>query len=174
MDAIDTLVKNLKRNAEKAKQAQIRFVECVSVDWQAKSMTACGTADGIEYLDILLGLNGTYMKPAVGSVCLIGIIDGLEVATFLISAEKVELIETLADEIVMNRGGNGGLVKVKELTERLNAIEEDLNALKTAFGNWTVIPEDGGAALKLTTAKWYADRLELTERGEIENRDIRH
>ena len=47
----------------------------------------------------------------------------------------------------MNGGSLGGLVKVEDITTRLNLIEKDINKLKQAFTSWSPVPQDGGAAL---------------------------
>lgn len=174
MSAIDDLVKNINRKTSQARQAQIRFVECLSVDWETKAMLAAGTADGVEYHDVMLGLDGLFIRPAVGSVCLIGIIDGMEVSAFLIAAEHVEFAEVRTDNVVINGGANGGLVKVSELVGRLNALERDLNTLKKVFNTWTVSPNDGGGALKIAAGDWAGDQLELTSREDVENIKIKH
>ena len=174
MDELDKLAATLERKAQKARQAQIRYAECVSVDWEARTMTAKGTADDLEYLDVALGLGAIYTKPAAGAVCLIGIIDGQEVSAFLIAAEKVELVEYAADSVTVNEGKNGGLVKAPALTTRLNAIEKDLNALKTVFSGWAVVANDGGGALKTAAAAWAGQQLEMTTQEGIENGKITH
>ena len=133
MDAIGRLIASINQTVDGARQAQIRFVECVSVDWDNKTMDAKGSNDGVEYLDVTLGFGYTDIKPVVGSVCLIGIIDGQEVVTFLINAENVELVETKAKNIIFNGGDNLGLAKVKELTERFNKIETAFNSLLNEY-----------------------------------------
>lgn len=174
MDAIEKLAENIKRTGNGARQAQIRFVECASVDWDNKTMDAKGASDGVEYLDIILGFGYTDIKPVVGSLCLIGIIDGQEVVTFLINAEEVELVETKAEKIVFNGGENFGLVKVKELTEKLNVLEKEINSLKSVFSAWVPSPQDGGAALKGGVGQWAGSQLKTTRQKDIENVDIEH
>lgn len=174
MDAIGKLVENMKRGNDGARQAQIRFVECVSVDWDNKTMDAKGTGDGVEYLDVILGFGYSDIKPVAGSLCLIGIIDGQEVVTFLINAEEVELVETKAEKIVFNGGKNAGLVKVKELTEKVNALEKDLNLVKAIFAAWVPVPMDGGASLKSVIAQWAGQQLKVTQQSDIEDKIITH
>lgn len=177
MSEIDKFVDSLKRTGEKVKQAQIRFVECVSVDWNNKTMDAKGTGDGIEYYDVTLGFGYTDIKPVVGTTCLIGVIDGNEVVTFLINAEEVELVETKAENIVFNGGKNAGLVNVPELTAKLNAIEKDLNMVKMIFAAWVppVPPAiDNGAALKTAIATWAGQQFTVTMQPDIEDIKIKH
>lgn len=177
MDAIGKLVENLKRGNDGARQAQIRFVECVSVDWDNKTMDAKGNGDGVEYLDVILGFGYSDIKPVIGSLCLIGIIDGQEVVTFLINAEEVELVETKAEKIVFNGGKNAGLVKVKELTEKVNVLEKDLNLVKAIFAAWVppVPPAiDNGAALKTAIATWAGQQIKVTQQTDIEDKVITH
>lgn len=174
MDAIGKLVENMKRGNDGARQAQIRFVECVSVDWDNKTMVAKGTGDGVEYLDVILGFGYSDIKPVIGSLCLIGIIDGQEVVTFLINAEVVELVETKAEKIVFNGGENAGLVKVKELTEKVNVLEKDLNLVKAIFAAWVPVPMDGGASLKSVIAQWAGQQIKVTQQTDIEDKIITH
>lgn len=74
-----------------------------------------------------------------------------------------------AENIVFNGGSLGGLVKIEDLTERLNIIEDDINTLKAAFSSWTPVAQDGGAALKTSAATWAGSSLDLTAREDYEN-----
>jgi len=77
------------------------------------------------------------------------------------------------DGISLNGGTLGGLVKVEDLTTRLNAIEDDINSLKKVFSSWSPTPQDGGAALKASAASWAAQSLTLTKRGDYENEKVK-
>lgn len=81
--------------------------------------------------------------------------------------------ELTADGIVLNGGSLGGLVKVEELTGRLNTIENDINSLKSVFTGWVPAPQDGGAALKNSVASWAEQRLTPTKRGDYENEKVK-
>ena len=81
--------------------------------------------------------------------------------------------ELTADGIVLNGGSLGGLVKVEELTGRLNTIENDINSLKSVFTGWVPAPQDGGAALKRSVASWAGQRLTPTKRGDYENEKVK-
>lgn len=81
--------------------------------------------------------------------------------------------ELTADGIVLNGGSLGGLVKVEELTGRLNTIENDINSLKSVFTGWAPVSQDGGAALKSSVSSWAAQRLTPTKRGDYENEKVK-
>jgi hypothetical protein len=174
MSEIDRFFKNMRRGIASARQAQLRFVTCKEVNWDERTMTAVGMSDDLEYYGVQLGFGYTDIQPARGSVCLIGILEGLEAYTFLINAEKVELAEIASGKIVFNGGENEGWVKVKELTGRLNAIEKNLNELKQVFSSWVAVPNDGGAALKTASVAWAGKQLTETRQADIENGKVTH
>lgn len=174
MSEVDKLAEIIGRRTQEAKQSQIRFAQCVSVDWENKTMNAKGAGDDTEYLDVILGFGYTDIKPVVGSTCLIGIIDGQEVVTFLIDAEQVELVETKAEKIVFNGGKNGGVVNIPELIKKVNTIEEDINELKEIFTEWAPVLNDGGTALKGLTTTWAGKEITITEQSDIEDINITH
>jgi hypothetical protein len=76
------------------------------------------------------------------------------------------------DRIILRGGDLGGLVKVADLVSRLNLVEADINNLKSAFSAWTPVPNDGGAALKASSATWTGQQLAETIRADIENENI--
>lgn len=177
MNEIDKLAKSIGAQADGARQAQIRFVECVSVDWGNKTMNAKGTGDGVEYLDVSLGYGFMDVKPKKGAVCLIGIIEGQEVVSFLINASEVELLECQADKVIFNGGKNEGLTVSPELTKRLNTIEKDLNTVKAIFAAWvppTPPTIDNGAALKTAISTWTGQQIPITMQSDIEDPKIKH
>lgn len=75
---------------------------------------------------------------------------------------------------MLNGDEFGGIVKVIELTSKLNAIENDINVLKTVFSSWVTVPNDGGAALKAITSTWFGQQLSVTTQSEIENKTVQH
>ncbi len=77
--------------------------------------------------------------------------------------------------ITFNGGDNDGLVKIQELTNKLNAIEDYLNSLKTIFSTtWIPAAQDGGAGLKGAAADWSAQTFVKTQKSELENTKIKH
>lgn len=143
---------------------------------------------------------GIVVYPRVGSYVVVGFIAngsaGVVLATddiesieivvsdktsrVLIDEERVRIdvdqetsAELTKDGVVLNGGSLGGLVKVEELTNRLNTIENDINSLKQAFSKWTPSPQDGGGALKTTAMDWAKQTLRLTKRGDYENDKVK-
>ena len=124
---------------------------------------------------------------AAGVVLLTDEVESVEVVisddTARISADKDGVRVLMGDDtsaeltnegITLNGGGFGGTVKIVELTERINAIERDINNLKNVFSVWVAVPQDGGAALSAAAAAWSASPLELTQRGDYENEKVKH
>lgn len=85
----------------------------------------------------------------------------------------VELFSDV-DSIQFNGGKNEGLVKVVELTAKLNSLEKDLNDLKTKLYAWVPVPNDGGASLKTTLTTWFGKKLTETNKKDIQNDTFTH
>lgn len=156
----------LEKWREGAKQAQLRWVTVDKVDKDNRTMDVTGVVDQLEYYNVQLGLGALCIYPTQGTTCLVGIIEGQETDAFLISADEV-------DEIVLNDGTLGGLVKVRELTGRLNLIEKDINSLKQKLSGWTPIPNDGGSALKAALSSYISESIIETQIKDIENERIK-
>ncbi|MEG0788768.1 MAG: hypothetical protein RSA66_07885 [Muribaculaceae bacterium] len=127
---------------------------------------------------------GLLITPAVGSIVMVadlscGELRELAVIGFTevvsidakIGSSKVHI----ADGIVkLNDGNNDGLVNVRNLTSKLNVIEQDINNLKTVFGSWVTVPQDGGAALKAAAATWAGKQVKTTTQSDIEDTKVTH
>lgn len=162
------------RSGDNALSAILRWVEVISVDADEKTMDAKGVSDGLEYFNIELGAGSVILYPTVGTLCLIGMVEGLETSCFLVSATEVDKVEvTSSTEIILNGGTLGGLVKVQELTDRLNLIEKDINSLKQKLSGWTPAPNDGGAALKTALSSYFSKSLQETQVADIENEKVK-
>ncbi len=143
---------------------------------------------------------GVVVYPRVGSFVVVGFIaegragvvlltDDIESVEVVISEESTSAVldedgarikvgdkvsmEMSSEGIVFNGGSLGGLVKVEELTGRINTIEKDINALKQVFSAWVPAPQDGGSALKGSVSSWAGQTLSLTKRGDYENEDVK-
>lgn len=147
--------------------------------------TCTVSIDGLELSDVRLRavVNGNESRllitPTVDSFVLVtdlscGNMTSLAVTGFSeIDNIKLDLGNT-EEAITINGGDNAALVKVIELTEKLNAIEKDINALKQVFSSWVPVVYDGGASLKAAAASWAAQRLTETQQKDIENELIKH
>jgi hypothetical protein len=131
MSEIDKFAENFNRRLDGAKQAQLRFAICRSVNWNEKTMTATGVSDDVDYMDVKLGFGYIDIKPKIDTICLIGILEGKEALSFLINAEDVELVELKSGNIIINGGDNKGFVKVEKMTEWMQKVYSDLQTLKT-------------------------------------------
>jgi len=78
------------------------------------------------------------------------------------------------EEIQLNGNNEDGLVKINDLVAKLNNLENDINILKTALSTWVVVPNDGGSALKIASASWYAASLTPTVKNDLENTKVKH
>ncbi|KKN55741.1 hypothetical protein LCGC14_0579510 [marine sediment metagenome] len=63
------------------------------------------------------------------------------------------------DGIIEIGGDVDNMVRFSELKTAFNEMQSDVNTLKTAISGWTPIPNDGGAALKVALATWFAATL---------------
>lgn len=121
--------------------------------------------------------NNILAKPVVGSMVMMADISGGELRDLVVIAfsEIDTLTVKFAGDVVVNGGENDGLVKVIELTEKLNNIEKDINNLKDVFkSKWNPVTYDGGSALKAAAASWAGQSLKETKQDEIEDKRIKH
>ena len=116
------------------------------------------------------------IKPKVGSMVMMADLSGGELRSLVvISFSALDTMTVMFDgEVVINGGENEGLVKVVELAEKLNAIENDINNLKSIFSSWVPVVYDGGASLKAAAASWASQSLQTTSKEDIENPKIKH
>ncbi len=140
--------------------------ECLSVD---KSKRTCVVlVDNSVELPVKLMEqvgDGVLFIPEIGST--VGVVYCTYEDARAIMFSDLDSISFKGDEL-------GGLVKVVSLTEKLNAIEKDINDLKTLIQNWVVAPGDGGLALKTALATWFGKQLTETVRIDIENINVKH
>jgi len=117
--------------------------------------------------------DGLLLLPKVGSTVVV--IFSQRSEPFVALFSDIDKVIIIAETSVQFQDGTfGGLVKVKELTDKINILEKDLNTLKAAFNSWVVVPNDGGAALKATTATWTGQSITVTNKTDIENTKIIH
>lgn len=158
-----------------------------AVDKSARTIDCSPINEGAPLLGVNLQANqeakyGLCLFPEIGSFVVVGFIAGGAAGVVLLT-EKIEAAEIVigdtsavmdADGITFNGGNFGGIVKVEDLTNRLNLIENDINELKTVFSSWVVAPQDGGAALKTAASSWCGSSLTPSQRGDYENSKVKH
>lgn len=156
-----------------------------SVNKKARTIDCTPINESAPLLGVNLQANqgadyGVCLFPKEKSYVVVGFIaDGA--AGMVLLTEEIESAEIVigessavmnADGITFNGGTFGGLVKVEDLTKRLNIIEKDINKLKTVFSSWVVASQDGGAALKTAAGDWFGSQLTPTKRDDYENKKI--
>jgi hypothetical protein len=167
MSELDKFAEIFHRRVDGAKQAQLRFAVCQSVDWEEKTMTAAGVSDDVPYEGVQLGFGYMDIKPKKNAVCLIGILEGKEAMTFLINAEEVERVEVKSDLIEINSGTLGGFVKIQELTDKLNALVNTFNA------HTHTVATTGTAAAQSGTAAAITVQAQRFNQSDYENEKIK-
>lgn len=172
------------------------------VDKTARTIDCTPINEGAPLLGVNLQANqeadfGLCLFPEKGSYVVVGFVAdgaaGVVLLTEKIESAEIVIADTSAvldadgcrintanmsahinkEDIIFNGGSLGGLVKIEDLTKRLNLIENDINKLKTAMSGWTPAPQDGGAALKSAAASWAGAQLTTTKRGDYENTKIK-
>jgi hypothetical protein len=162
-------VRELARDPDMRKFGVVCTV--ISVDMNEKTIEAKPLDGSARYLSVKLQTN-----PASGALYIPKVDSFVIVEQTSTSTAYVALWSEL-EEIVFFDGENKGMVKVSELVEKLNTVENDLNTLKNLFATWITVPNDGGAALKTLatiTTTWATDTLTPTQVNDLENDKIKH
>lgn len=122
------------------------------------------------------------LTPAIDSFVLIGSISGDYNNLFVVSADTLASVDLIVGDthlfidkegIVFNDGKLGGLVKLNDVTKKINALETQLNQLKNILKTWTPVPNDGGAALKGLISTWAGQPITLTKSSDLENKKVK-
>ena len=124
--------------------------------------------DEAPYVDVRLQAspdNGLLMIPSEGSMVIIGLMN--ENTGYVAMYSKLDSIQFMD-------GSFGGLIKITDLVEKLNVLEDDLNNLKSAINGWTPVANDGGAALKSALATYLGNTITPTMETDIENDKVTH
>jgi len=144
--------------------------------------------DGLELPDVRLTPTTTerddmlLLTPAIDSFVLVGSLSGdlnnlcVLTADTLASAKlTIGDISVFIDKegVVLNGGELGGLVKLGDVTKKINALENQLNQLKNILKAWTPAPNDGGAALKTAVSTWAGQPITITKSSELENLKVK-
>jgi hypothetical protein len=117
----------IKKKAKGQVPIQTEWVTVKEVDWEAKSMTATGNENDLDYYDVDLGLGSVCKKPKVGTTALIGTIHNTA-AAYMIDCEEFEelFIKSGESEFTIKQEG----FIVKHGNESLKTVLNDLIAEK--------------------------------------------
>jgi hypothetical protein len=152
----------------------------------------------VENVQLMASVNdGFLLVPAIDSVVIVGystfnkpficlfsniekvlLVAGENNASIQVDADGLlfEIAETkiqISDgEIKLNDGSMGGLVKVIELTQKLNNLENKVNQLITSFNSHVHTGVTTGAGSSAITPTPVSGTLVVTNRGDIENNKI--
>lgn len=144
--------------------------------------------DGLELSDIRLTPTTSerddtlLLTPATDSFVLVGSLSGDLNNLCVLAADTLASLElTIGDigvfidkeGVVLNGGELGGLVKLDDVTKKINALENQLNQLKNILKAWTPAPNDGGAALKGAISTWAGNPITITKSSELENLKVK-
>ncbi len=177
MEPLSEIKENIRKIASPKGVVSIFTAQVKSVDGETCSIDL----DGLVLNDVRLRavVNNENSKilvtPKVGSNVTVADMNGDKCGMAVIGYSEVDRIEIdCADKIVINGSDNKGLVKIDKLTEKLNAIEQDINMLKGIFSGWVPVTQDGGAALKAAAATWASGQLQMTQISDYEDTKITH
>lgn len=194
----------IRRIAGRSMTVLSGVVKAVSEDETECTVALTSGDDSVPVDGVLLNVAtanglGLLLVPAVNADCLVAEVDGAGAGLELIRASaytkvvattggaKLTMrdgetkIEQGAKKITMvpggikfNEGVNDGLMVGPNTLGKINALENDINTLKSIISTWIPAAGDGGAALKLAAATWYAAPIILTTLPDIINNEITH
>lgn len=102
-----------------------RIIDCTPIDGSAQLME-------VPLQSVSESTKGICVYPAIGSFVLVGFVDNSN--AYVLQCSQVEqIVCDVDDTIIINGGDLGGMVKVGELTDRLNHIEDTFNAFLTEY-----------------------------------------
>jgi hypothetical protein len=143
------------------------FAKVVSVDLSAKTCKVNTLEDEMDIFDVRLIANsgdGLFIFPSIDSivgVCMINEIEGY-----------VSLYSQI-DSIQYGDGSFEGMVKVPELTSKLNALEDKVNDMISVF-NSHIHTATGSTAPTTPPTTNQSPTISVTSQSEIENDKITH
>ena len=102
MNEIDEFDILLSEKIKKAIPQVLQWATVTSVDWQEKTCEATDLDTKLPFLNIALGIGGMYIKPKVGSLILVGMVENNESQPFLLNAQEIEAYELKADNFTIH------------------------------------------------------------------------
>ena len=102
MNEIDEFDILLSEKIKKAIPQVLQWATVTSVDWKEKTCEATDLDTKLPFLNIALGIGGMYIKPKVGSLILVGMVENNESQPFLLNAQEIEAYELKADNFTIH------------------------------------------------------------------------
>lgn len=167
-------------------QATIKaLAQVMAVDESAKTCSAFLVQEPeIELQNIRLAAENTdgwLMVPKLGSRILVAQMEGFfyvemfsELAEIRLSMEGQQKIQITANEILLDGGSLGGLLKVAQVQQKFNLLERKLNSLQTLLASHVHTSTAPGTPTSPSPQMAGLAPLAETQRAEIENTKIKH
>jgi len=162
----EALLHLISKVSKKTQQTAIVDGKVTAVDKDAKTCTV--KVDEREIPKVRInsileaGTNVIDVFPSVGSKVVCGVVEGNPMDMYVIDTNDI-------DEIIINGGENGGLIKVSEIVDKINRLEGDfkehVHICPSGVSNAPGTPASSGA----TYYTWSNTIIE-----DIENEKIKH
>ena len=157
----------------------ISSCEVVSVDLSTRTCD-CTILDGKVNADLpgvrlMAALDdGLLIEPVVGSV--VSVVYSKQVDPFVAQYSEIANITIISSgQIIFNGSAMGGMVKVIDLTQKLNKLENTLNDLITKFNSHThILTLTSGTGTAAPTVAPETGTITPTQQADIEDKNIVH
>lgn len=132
-DVVDEFDKLMAQRIKKAIPQQVQWAKVTSVNWDEKTCEATDLDTDLPFLGISLGIGSMHIKPKVGSLILVGLIENSETKPFLLQAEEIEEYEIKATKIDLK---NDEIVFKTLLNELLTELKNAIIQTPSGVGNF--------------------------------------
>lgn len=141
-DAIAEFNNLLAQKNKEQTPVQTAFAIVKEVDWDARTLTATGVLDNLDYYNVLCGIGEVYTKPKIGTKCLIGSINNQETNSFLIWCEDAEEVHNTVGDASLVMKDDGFVMKVdnESMKTVLNDLIDELNKIVVVVGTTINVP----------------------------------
>lgn len=122
------------------------------------------------------GETGILITPTIDSYVLVGLINNRKESAFVCSYSSVDSVKLLTDDIQLAGDEFGGLIKINDLVDKINTIENAVNQLKTEFNTHMHISPPAPVSPVTTAPPTVPSTVNLvnTTVTEIENENVKH
>jgi len=146
------------RHHARADQVKTAWVRVKEVDWENRSMTAIGETDNLEYYNVLLGIGAMDIRPAEGSLALIGGIEGQMTTSYLIAAERIDEIYLNVSDATFNIQNEGYIIK-----HNGEDLKDILNDLISTIMQLTVTTNQGPSGVPINNQSFQSIKTRVSK-----------